>query len=179
MNLLLGRYTDALAYYQRALAISEELESKPSMSLDHGNLALCYLHLGQLDTALQHFDLALELARETGMRKEEALWQRGKGNALIKNGQYDPGLEYYRAALQTYEDIEARGLLLDTLHDMGRLYLTLGDPVSSEQYFKRGIQLARDLGSARLITVIFVGPGRPAISNANTWKKRMHCTNRR
>lgn len=159
VNLLLGRYGEALSYYQRALAISESLGSKPSMSLDHGNMALCYLGLGQVDSALKHFDLALGLAKEAGMRKEEALWQRGKGNALIRKGRYDLGLEYHRAALQTYEEIEAQGLLLDALHDLGRLHLTLGDPVSAEQYFQRGIRLAREIGLAQAVTVNLLALG--------------------
>jgi len=152
VNLLLGRYEDALGYYQRALAISVALQSKPSMSLDHGNLALCYLGLGQVDTALEHFELALDLAREAGMRKEEALWQRGKGNTLIRKGEYDLGLQNHRAALKTYEAIDARGLLLDALHDMGVLHLTLGDTVSAEQYFQRGIKMAREIGVAQAVT---------------------------
>lgn len=152
VNLLLGRYDDALGYYQRALAISVALQSKPSMSLDHGNLALCYLGLGQLDTALEHFELALDLARGAGMRKEEALWQRGKGNALIRKGEYDLGLENHRAAHKTYEAINARGMLLDALHDMGELHLTLGDTVSAEQYFQRGIRMAREIGLAQAVT---------------------------
>ncbi len=159
VNLLLGRYTEALGYYQRALAISERLESKPSMSLDHGNMALCYLGLGQVDEALRHFDRALELAIETGMRKEEALWTRGKGNALIQKGQYDLGLTNHRAALKTYEEIEARGLLLDALHDMGSLHLMLGDPVSAEQYFRRAMQLASELNHAQAITVNLLALG--------------------
>lgn len=159
VNLLLGRYREALSYYQQALEISKSLESKPSMSLDHGNLALCYLGLGQVDTALKHFDLALDLAREAGMRKEEALWQRGKGNALIRKGRYDLGLEFHRASLETYEQIEARGLLLDAIHDLGRLHLTLGDPVSAEQYFQRGIRLAREIGLAQLVTVNLLALG--------------------
>jgi len=157
--LLLGRYKEALAYYQRALAISEALNSKPSMSLDHGNMALCYLELGQLDTALEHFELAAELAIETGMRKEEALWRRGKGNALIRKGQYDLGLENHRAALATYEEINARSVLLDALHDMGRLHLMLGDPVSAEQYFQRGMQMAREIGLEQAITINLLALG--------------------
>jgi len=159
VNLLLGRYSTALDYYQRALAISERLESKPSMSLDHGNMALCLAGLGQMDEALRHFELALELARETGMRKEEALWMRGKGNALIHKGQYDLGLENHRAALRTYEEMGARGLLLDALHDMGGLHLMLGDAVSAEQYFQRGMQLALELGQAQAITVNLLALG--------------------
>ena len=173
VNLLLGRYKDALGYYQRALAISEALQSKPSMGQDHGNLALCYLGLGQVDTALEHFELALGLAIETGMRKEEALWQRGKANALISKGQYGLGLENHRAALATYEAINAPGLLLDALHDMGRLHLILGDPVSAEQYFQRGMKMAREIGQAQAVTVNLLALGdlqfrREHLEEANT-----------
>ena len=157
--LLLGRYQDALSYYQRALAISVSLDSKPSMSLDHGNLALCYLGLGRLDEALEHMDQALALAVETGMRKEEALWLRGKGNILIRNGRYDLGLATHRAALAIYEQIEARGLLLDGLHDMGQLHLMLGDLQTAEYYFQRGTELARDLGLEQAITANLLAQG--------------------
>ena len=159
VNLLLGRYEEALGNYQHALTISEMLESKPAMSLDHGNLALCYLGLGRTDTALMHFETALSLAREAGMRKEEALWLRGKANALIRKGQYGLGLENHRVALQIYRQIEARGLLLDALHDMGRLHLTLGDPLSAEAYFEEAIELASDIGLEQAITVNLLSLG--------------------
>ena len=157
--LLLGRYQEALSYYQRALAISINLDSKPSMSLDHGNLALCYLGLGRLDEALEHIDRALALAKETGMRKEEALWLRGKGNILIRNGRYDLGLANHRAALTIYEEIAARGMLLDGLHDMGRLHLMLGDLQTAEQYFQRGTKMAREIGLEQAITANLLALG--------------------
>ncbi|MFC1688561.1 CHAT domain-containing protein [Pseudomonadota bacterium] len=157
--LLLGRYQEAVPYYQRALVISQSLDSKPSMSLDHGNLALCYLGLGQLDEALHHVDRALVLAVETGMRKEEALWLRGKGNILIRKGRYDLGLENHLAALAIYEEIDARGMLLDGLHDMGRLHLLLGDLLTAEQYFERGTEMAGELGLAQAITANLLALG--------------------
>ena len=157
--LLLGRYQEALSYYLQALAISQDLESKPSMSLDHGNLALCYLGLGRLDEAMAHADKAQALAAEAGMRKEEALWMRSKGNILIRSGRYDPGLANPRAALLIYEDIEPRGLLLDSLHDMGRLHLMLGDLQTAELYFQRGTGMARELGQAQAITANLLALG--------------------
>ena len=157
--LLLGRYQEALSYYERALAISKSLQSKPSMSLDHGNLALCYLGLGRLEEAQQNVDLALSLAIETGMRKEEALWLRSKGNILIRKGRYDLGLANHRAALAIYEEIEARGLLLDAIHDMGQLHLMLGDLITAEQYFQRGTEMARELDHAQAITANLLALG--------------------
>lgn len=159
VHLLLGQYREALKYYQRALTISESLAHRASLSLDHGNLALCYLGLGQQEEALRHFDLALEFAVAAGMRKEEALWQQGKGNALIRGGQYDLGLEIHRAALATYEEIDARSLLTQSLHDMGRVHLDLGDPLSAEEYFLRARDLARDMGQEQIVSASLLSLG--------------------
>jgi len=159
VHLLLGRFAMALEYYQRALAISRQMQSSPAMTIDHGNIALCYLGLGQVDSALREFDRALELAVKTGLKQEEAYWQRGKANALIRKGEYDLGLQNHRSALAIYEETGARSLLLDALHDMGRLYLELGDPVSAEIYFQRAIELARDIGRQQAITINLLALG--------------------
>ena len=157
--LLLGRFEQAFDYYQQALAISRQLQSKPSMTIDHGNLAQCYLALGQVDKAIEHFDIAFDLAAQTGMRQEQAYWQRGKANAFIRQGKYDLGLENHRLALKTYEETGARSLLLDALHDMGRLHLSLGDPVSAEQYFQRAITMSRQIGLEQAVTVNLLALG--------------------
>lgn len=159
VHLLLGRFAKALDFYQQALAISQQMQSSPAMTIDHGNIALCYLGLGQVDSALHQFDQALELAVKTGLKQEEAYWQRGKANALIRKGEYDLGLQNHRSALAIYEETGARGLLLDALHDMGRLYLELGDPVSAEIYFQRAIELARDIGRQQAITINLLALG--------------------
>ena len=158
-HLLLGRYQEALSYYQRALAISEALGSKASLGLDHGNMALCYLGLGRIDRAIEHFDRAIGLAVETGMRKEQALWLRGKGNAQIRQGRYDLGLASHRSALEIYEQIDARGVLLDAVHDMGRIHLLLGDTQTAKQYFQRGAVMARELGAAQAVTANLLALG--------------------
>jgi len=157
--LLLGRYQEALGYYRKALAISESLAATASLTLDHGNMALCFLGLGRLDEALQHFDLALEFASTAGMRKEQALWQHGKGNAFIRKGQYDLGLEIHRKALATYEQIDARTLLAQSLLDMGKLHLDLGDALSAEQYFLRAIDLAREIGQEQTVSASLISLG--------------------
>jgi CHAT domain-containing protein len=159
VHLLLGRFQLALDYYRQALAFSQQLRSKPAMTIDHGNMALCFLGLGQVNAAMEHFDIALKLAEETGMREEQAYWQRGKANTLIRQGKYDLGLENYRAALTIYTETGARVLFLDTLHDLGRLHLTLGDPVSAEQYFQQAISQAREIGHEQVITVNLLALG--------------------
>lgn len=157
--LLLGRYPEALDNYQRALVISEKLDSAISMSQDHGNLALSYLGLGKVDTALEHFDQAVELAVKAGMRQDEAYWRRGRGNALIRQGRYDLGLESHRAALAIYTQLDGKTELIEALHDMGQVHLLLGDPANAGNNFQRAMDLARQIGSSRGITINLIALG--------------------
>jgi CHAT domain-containing protein/Tfp pilus assembly protein PilF len=143
----------------QALAISEKLESKPAMTIDHGNIALCMLGMGQTAQALVHFDRALGLARDTGMVFEEAYWQRGKAGALIRQGRYEMGLENHLAALSSYRNSGARGLVVDSLHDLGQLYLELGDPISAGEYFQLAMETARDIGHEQAITLNLLALG--------------------
>lgn len=157
--LLLGRFHEALDYYEQALAISEQLGSKPAMTLDHGNIAFCHVGLGDTQAALGHFDRALVLAREAGMQLEEAYWQRGKANALIGSGRYGEGLELHGAALAAYEQAGARSLMVDALHDLGRIHLSLGDTASAQTYFQRSIDLAREIGMHQGLTLALLALG--------------------
>jgi CHAT domain-containing protein/Tfp pilus assembly protein PilF len=159
VHLLLGQYRQALEHYQRALAISEALQSVTSMSQDHGNIALSLLGMGDLTGALQHFQRAIELAESAGMRQDVAFWMRGKANAMIRQGQYQQGLELHRAAVELYAELKAKTEAVEASHDLGAMYLSLGDPASAEDWFERSMALAREIGLSRGITTNLLALG--------------------
>jgi len=159
VHLLLGQYRQAQDQYQQALAISEALDSVPSMSQDHGNLGLSLLGLGDAAGALTHFDRALELATEAGMQQDVAYWMRGKANALIRQGHYDQGLSLHRSAVAIYEEIGSKTEAVETLHDLGQIYLALGDPTSAAEIFQRSMGLAREIGLLRGVNLNLMALG--------------------
>jgi len=120
---------------------------------------LCYLGLGQVDTAVEHLDRAVELAAAAGMQQDEAYWLRSKGNAFVLKGHYDEGLENHRAALAIYERLEGRTERVEALHDMGRVHFLLGDVGSAESRYRQSMDLARELGLTRGITLNLLALG--------------------
>jgi CHAT domain-containing protein len=152
VHLLLGQFRLALEHYQLALAISEALQSVTSMSQDHGNIALSLLGMGDSAGALQHFERAIELAESAGMRQDVAFWTRGKANAMIRQGQYQQGLNLHRAAVDLYAELDAKTEAVEATHDLGAMYLALGDPASAGDWFERSMALAREIGLPRGIT---------------------------
>jgi CHAT domain-containing protein len=157
--LILGRYREALDLYHQALAISLELDSPISLSQDHGNIALANLGLGQVEKAVGHLDLAIAFAKQAGMLQDEAFWMRHKGNALILMGRHDQGLASHREALGIYERLDGDTEKIGALHDLGRLYLALGDAAGAEQHYRQSMELAMDVGVSREVTANLLALG--------------------
>ncbi|HKU26744.1 MAG TPA: CHAT domain-containing protein, partial [Candidatus Sulfotelmatobacter sp.] len=143
----------AIAYYQQALALDEELERKPAQSQDLGNLAICQAAVGQLDESIETFDRALALANSTGLKKEEADWRKGKASTLLRLGKLDQALQEYRTALASYEAAGLKRELVEALYDDGYVHLTLGDRHSAEQAFQRAIQVSKQISFSRGVLI--------------------------
>lgn len=152
VHLLLGQYSKALDYYRQALVISETLGSVTAMSQDHGNIGLCHLGLGDTYQALLHLDRAIALAEQAGSQQDVAFWTRGKANALIRQGRLDQGLELHRKAVERYQALGARSEAAEAMHDLGWLYLAVGDSVSAGQWFDDSLSLAGEIGLERGVT---------------------------
>jgi CHAT domain-containing protein/Tfp pilus assembly protein PilF len=159
IHLMLGRYRESLHYYRQALAISERLALKPSMSQDLGNIALSHLGLGEIPEALASFDRAAALAREAGLAKEQADWQKGKGGALARLGRYGPALAEFELALASYDKAGLKRELVEALFDRGQLFVLVGDAASAERDFRRGIELARQIGHPRGVLLHLIALG--------------------
>lgn len=157
--LLLGQYHDALKYYKRALDISLKLNSPISMSQDYGNVALSYMGLGQFGLALEHLEKAETLATDTGMKQDQAYWLGVMGNVHLLRGRYDKALELHGAGLEIYDRMDGKTEMVGALHDMGQLYLLLGDSSSADVYFRRSMELAQNIGLSRGLTINQVALG--------------------
>jgi len=93
VHLLLGEYPQALDYYERALAIDEQLQLKPKIAIDLENLGLTLTGLGRANEALPILDRAINLAQEGGLKKDEADCRKAKASALLQSSRYSDGLE--------------------------------------------------------------------------------------
>ena len=87
------------------------------------------------------------------------LVETGKGQSLKIVRDYDAGLQNHRSALAIYQQSGARSLLLDALHDMGRIHLELGDPVSAEAFFQQAMEIAQEIDLEQAVTVNLLALG--------------------
>jgi CHAT domain-containing protein len=163
--LLHGNYTEALTYYQRALAIDEQLKSKLSIALDLQNVGLSLVGLGKSEEAIRQLDRSITLAHDAGFVKEEADSRKAKASALLQLGRYTEALQQYNLAIQVYQQAGLNGEpefkqnLVEALGDLGNLEIRLGDVGSAEKDFRRAIVVAEDIKHPRGVTVNLISLG--------------------
>jgi len=121
---------EALAAYQRALALQPEYEEA------HFSAALILLELGRLDEARPHLDRSLAL------RPGSAETHQALARLLARQGRAEEAIATYRRALAL------RPESTDALNNLGNLLCTIGDLAGAKSCFERVIVLEPDRAEA-------------------------------
>ncbi|HEV3003184.1 MAG TPA: tetratricopeptide repeat protein, partial [Pirellulales bacterium] len=139
-----GSMADALAAYQRALAIQEGLAEKdPTVQVHQSRLAKCYNNLGNLQgetgdpgAALISYQRALAVQAKLAAdnptvveyRRDLANHYNNIGILQIKTGEWDEALASHQCALAIREKLAAEHVSVTTYQsDLAKCYNTLGN----------------------------------------------------
>jgi predicted ATPase/serine/threonine protein kinase/Tfp pilus assembly protein PilF len=146
---LAGRYSEALEYFQQALAITREIGDAVNEAINLGNLAIFHQEQGRISEAVEHFQQALAITREVGDRRNETTNLRNLATLHQHQGRYSEALEHIQQALAIAREIGSRrneGLTLGNLatfhQEQGRYSEALG-------HFQQALSIAREVGNRR------------------------------
>ncbi|EDX76488.1 tetratricopeptide repeat domain protein [Coleofasciculus chthonoplastes PCC 7420] len=159
---ILGEYQLALAAYQRALSIEQDmaLVAGDGVNFEVGQI---YKLLGQYDLALESYQQALERARIPGrmvvigrgggaigdiVGEVQAL--NAIGNVHFQLKQYELALDFYQqasAVLKTVANKESKKFLeASTLHNIGAVYFKQGKEELALEYLQQALTISQSFG---------------------------------
>jgi len=101
----IGSYRKAIEYYEKALAIAQEIGDKRGEGNRLGNLGNAYSDLGQVKKAIEYYEKALAISQEIGDRRGEGADLGNLGNAYSDLGQVKKAIEYHEKALLIAQEI--------------------------------------------------------------------------
>jgi tetratricopeptide (TPR) repeat protein len=128
----MGRYDEALEYYQRALRIVEEANGKDHISSADtiSKIAGMYWEKGQYEEALEYYQRALRIFEEA--HGKDHILSAGTinniGGVYNAKGMYDEALEYYQRALRIDEEANGKDHISSagTINNIGGVYNAKG-----------------------------------------------------
>ena len=144
-----GRLDDAIAHYERALAIvgDREIHSQVSAALLHNNLALAFSRNGVEDQAAAHYRKAIEL------RDDFADAHTNLATSLLARGSTAEAIEHYRKAVSLPpEDAASHARLATALQRSGQT-------AEAMKEYRRALELSTDPEVSRVLKKTIEGGG--------------------
>ncbi|HZK76491.1 MAG TPA: tetratricopeptide repeat protein [Candidatus Kapabacteria bacterium] len=142
----LSQNAKALEYYEKSLALKEELGNKPGMAITCGNIGILYKNLSQYAKALEYHEKALVLNEELGNKAAVESNIANIGTVYYRLSQYAKALEYYENALALSEELGNKAGVADDTGNIGNVYFKLAQYAKALEYHEKSLTLKEELG---------------------------------
>ena len=143
----LSDYDRALEYYEKALALNEELGNKDGVAASIGNIGIVYEKLSLFAKALEFYVKALALREEVGNKGGAAITIGNIGVVYFKLSQYANALEYYEKALALDKELDNKDGVARHTSNIGQVYNSLSDYPKALEYYQKALALHEELGN--------------------------------
>ncbi|MCK4306825.1 tetratricopeptide repeat protein [candidate division WOR-3 bacterium] len=141
-----GKYDDALAYYQKAASIHENLENKGGIAGILNNIGIIYRHKGELERALENYKRALLISNEIGYKGLTGSICVNTGVVYSNKGDLERAIEYYKKSLDISEAVGNKKGVGIAYGNIGAVYENKGDLTQALEYYQKSLEISKAIG---------------------------------
>jgi len=143
LNFWIGRSDVAMEYYDKALALWNQLEDKKNIARLHVGMAdLLWQGPGDKIKASEHHHIALEILEKEPESVELASLYEDISHMLWRTGKSSEALTWNQKALALAERLNASDVLARCYNNLGVLSMKSGELDKATEYYKRGLKIA-------------------------------------
>ncbi|MFN5396923.1 MAG: CHAT domain-containing protein [Pseudanabaena sp.] len=143
----LGQYTEALNYYQKALAINREIGDSSLRGIYLNNIGGIYQIIGQYSQSLDYYQQALVIGKQIGDLSLEGTILNNIGGVYQNRRQYSKAIEYYQQSFAIRQQIGDRDGEGRTLNNIGGAYDSLEKYPQALDYYQKALILSKQIGN--------------------------------
>jgi tetratricopeptide (TPR) repeat protein/two-component sensor histidine kinase len=173
---LLGSYTKAIDYLQKALALNQNLGYDNYSSYNLRNLGFVYMRFSDLDRALDYFNKALILAIKTDNPTLQVTLYTQIGACYRRMKKYDEAMEYILKGMEIDKKIgkDPKWLELANIYEITR------KRIDAHRCYQEALAVNRKLGNQELVAASLGHLGRIYVraSDSVLLKLGLHPTER-
>lgn len=146
-------YEKALYYFKRVYRLDLKNNNIKGQEYSLSNIGECFLHKKSYDSAYYYINTALDLTKEYKHKSSEAIRYNLLGLLFQKKGNYKTSTDYYKQAIPTFTNSNNVRYLSNTLINIGKNQLNLGDFKEAIDNITLGLNNAINIKSKENITL--------------------------
>jgi len=146
-------YNKALHYFKRVYTLDLASENIRGQEYSLSNIGEAYLHQKSYDSAYFYINKALELTKEYKHKASEAIRYNLLGLLFQKKGEYNKSTNFYKEAIPLFTKENNIRYLSNTLINVGRNQLNLGEFQKAKENIIVGLNSAKMIKSKENISL--------------------------
>ncbi len=135
-------YDEAIDWYRKSLALSQELHAAASTAKTLGNLGWSYHEVGDLDNALANFRQAERTSASAGLTADRAYWLNSAAATEFDLQQFAAAESDSRAALQLTRPLNDSTAILECLQTLVLIDTQKGQFSEAQQYLDEAAHIS-------------------------------------
>jgi len=143
------RQAEAIAWFERALAIYEREGATSYADIMRSELGCCHFALHEDDKAFEYFSRALKVSRENGALASLHIDLANMGALNLRRGEFSPAIAHFQEALQIAHRLGDKISISKWLHNLAIAYFQMGNPVLSAGFLKQSEEVTKSVEAAR------------------------------
>ncbi len=149
-----GRYDEAEALLQSAIAINREHDNSDGLSVNYGNMAILCKHRKDYDQLEQYLKLGHEIDLENGNEESIADYHIQLGELHCHREQFAEAESNILKGLKMARELEDRFTEAVAYSNLGPLYRFQGELAKSEQFTLKALRMVEEIGNLDAVACV-------------------------
>lgn len=140
-----GLLDEALAYFEKGLAIAKETENTEWIGVFNNNLGIVYSEKEDYGRAIERYNMLLKISRHINKKIDEGIALGNIGNAYFWLGKYEPSIDYCEQHIKIAREIGDKRGEGNSLGTIGSCYQQLKKYKKAITYQEKYLSIALEI----------------------------------